>query len=697
MEADINNSSILNKYKEAAMWALSRNFPTLSYDELDRAINWSINNRFSNVDVTVHNNYKNQIINTNLHELANFILDKKPIITSYGVLFSRHGTVPNPIYKMIDNFINSRDSLKHEMFKYPKGSEQYEMYNLLQSLAKIDVNGFYGACGKHSCIYYNLHVASSTTTQGRSCISAAALLFESILNNNVPFGSLNELITFIRDVCEEKRTFQDNDILDRDITVSECFFKLMASTGFGWVPSEKDMMIVWDILLTLSHTDINRIFYKNNLFNFMDNKNVIDTVIYMLSKLDEPYMDPNGMPKEIAKEYDVFYDLITEYVYYDKQIIDRLEKMNSLIRSVSIIQDTDSAIVSLDGWYRYVLEKVQFVPLKIKNMLTDVIEFFEKDSDDEVVPSTTIVREYSFLTEEMEEIERETFADKIIPQDGLRYSIINIMAHTLSGLVNDYMHKYTINSNSASPDRPCLLFMKNEFLMKRVLTEAEAKKHYASNQELQEGHRVPKEEALDVKGMDAFVKSTMNPTTKAALKRVLFEEILDSQEIDQVAILRRLAEIERGIYESIINGEKLYYKPARIKSFNGYEDPMRIQGIKASFAYNSLHEEGTEAINLEVRNSIDIIKVEITKKTVEKIRETFPNVYEKAMKLLQVKEYKDGIDAIAIPLNEPVPNWVLPFVKYYEIINDNIGLFPLESVGLFRGGNTNNYTNIIQF
>ena len=71
----------------------------------------------------------------------------------------------------------------------------------------------------------------------------------------------------------------------------------------------------------------------------------------------------------------------------------------------------------------------------------------------------------------------------------------------------------------------------------------EAKKHYASKMELQEGNTIPEDKSLDVKGMDAFVKSSMNPTIQAKLKKILYEDILNTEAIDPIQVLRDTSSI----------------------------------------------------------------------------------------------------------------------------------------------------------
>lgn len=513
--------------------------------------------------------------------------------------------------------------------------------------------------------------------------------------NNVPFESLDELFGFIMNVTKKdvpSYNFSITELGLRQIGLEECFFKLLYNCGFDWIPTEDEMELVWQALAQLNEEQWTRLYYKNNLYEFCDNPTVSNLVINILMACNAPFVDPNSPPKEVEEMggLELFYDLLKEFVYYGHQLPSKLDKMDALIRDVSIIQDTDSCIVCFDAWFRFILQKTQGIDMPIKHTEFDMVN--EKAS-----LTTDIIRDYDFYNDEIIEMKRSIKPTNMIVEDGFRHSILAVLSHCVGRLVNEYVAQMCRNFNAWNENVPCAVLLKTEFLFRRILITL-AKKHYASIQELQEGNKVPEAKSLDIKGMEAFVKSTMNPNTQERLKKILYEDILNTPAIDQVKTMKEIALVEKDIFDSITGGHKEYYKPVKVRAASSYESPMFIQGIKAAVAYNALHEQGTEAIDTTIRNSLDVIKTEITPKNISKIEHTHPDVYAKAVDLMtNDKYYAGGIDAIAVPMNEPVPEWVLPFVRYSEIISDNVGKFPLESIGMHRGNANNNYTNIVEF
>ena len=404
----------------------------------------------------------------------------------------------------------------------------------------------------------------------------------------------------------------------------------------------------------------------------------------------------------------------------------RTGRCSDMIKSVVMISDTDSTIISLDAWYRFVVQLVDGEELKIANE-------YKVDEPQKTKPKEKRF-DYDFINDQIIDAPYLEESDNTLtPNQNVRLTIINIIGYVLDRLINDYMIQFCKNNHSVKDsndtmfdhelNRKCKIIMKNEFEFSRILMGT-VKKSYASIMELQEGNLVPEDKQLDVKGMEVFVKSTKTASTKEALKKILLEDILKAPKIDQLRVIKDIIIFEKRILESVRNGSKEYFKPATIKSQSNYDDPMRIQGIKGAVAWNELR-SGTEleAIDLTERNAVDIAKVKIDRLSAESIKDTYPQIYNNIIKFfdldddigVEIKEevdpktgkikkskkdnriYKGSIDAISIPKDTPIPDWLKEFIDYNSIVEDNVKGFPYESIGIQRlDKNHVSYTNIIK-
>jgi hypothetical protein len=161
--------------------------------------------------------------------------------------------------------------------------------------------------------------------------------------------------------------------------------------------------------------------------------------------------------------------------------------------------------------------------------------------------------------------------------------------------------------------------------------------------------------------------------------------------------MKKLVIIEKEIISSIMNKETIYYKPDNIAAMSSYKkNPLSVNGISASLVYNELRTEDMPAINLEERNKIFKIKTNINRNNIDRIKDKYPDIYNKLIRLIEHPTLGSKLDTIAFPVDSQVPDWILEFVDIPTIVNDNLKNFPLESIGLRRLDNDSvNYSNIV--
>ena len=134
---NVYNQIAVNNYKHEMLEMLKLCMPQLTIQELSEAIDYSIYEDATDHKATIHNSYKNRKAESSVWQVTQYILERKPIMTSYGCLFQRHGTMTNPLAWLSDSYFKERKILKKKMFEWKdKNIELYERYNLAQTFTE---------------------------------------------------------------------------------------------------------------------------------------------------------------------------------------------------------------------------------------------------------------------------------------------------------------------------------------------------------------------------------------------------------------------------------------------------------------------------------------------------------------------------------------------------------------------------------
>lgn len=607
----------IKKWKRKNRELLMQMNPEVSKKDVNKFLDKIIEKNLKNSKCQIDNNYIGKTLNTTLLDVCDWVEETKPICAGGGVFFKNQHQVANPLAQMIQKFLISRKKFKGQLKDHIPGSYEYMTLDRKQLSEKICANSIYGALGMVISFLFNLYTAQSVTGTGQSLISTTEQAFELFMTGNLVFNNFDECMTYLSNILSEEPKMSDRFLTD--ISEEKLVSRLM---DMFYNTNDNYYDEVSEFVNSLTQQQINRIYYKNNLYEFSKHPE-ITSILTNIVRYTSDFKDPNKVPKESEKYLNLLWTYYEEFVFYNYSPIDRIQRLKNDKRKCVLTIDTDSNFLNLNPWVEFVFD----------NIIDTDYRCADRD------------------------------------RESLLFITINTMAFIVTKMVSAVLGKYTKTSNIPKDFRH-FINIKNEFLMTRVVL-SDAKKRYISSIRLREGAEIYPEK-VDIKGFD-FMKSTATEETKSKFTKILNKHILQSKEIDIPAIINELIDLEGEIKTSLENGDKTYAIPKSVKELEAYEDGgFSEQGVRAIIAWNYIYPD----MSIELPAKIDLIKLTLDDdKNLEKLKSVDENVYnivkEKIFNNPDKRIANKGLAVIAIPRNvDKIPDWVIPFIDYDTITCD---------------------------
>lgn len=648
----IKNSLFIQEYIDQQIAVYKLQYPQAKTSDLRAIVTRIVKKRLVDIPAKIYNDYQDdRVIDSSLLGVYNWYKTNKPIAAGNGTFFFNQDRAQSPISDIIVGKIAKRKEARDKRDEYVKTPNCYEYgyFDMIQAEIKITINAIYGSFGTPSFQLYNIFTAGSTTGTAQSLISTTAASFESFMQNNVRFKTLDEFFTFVNNVKNEEYSIPLG-IFTMHTDEDDVFIKIKDTFKEFYNPQYEGT--IRKVIRNCNGEERTKLFYKNNIIEFSKNE-VIDKLLLRIFNLSIPYTNANKPPEPIEELLDELWTYYREMVFYNHPYVERIKRLKNDTRKEVILEDTDSNVLTILDWTQYCETHIQ--------------------------PRSTC----------------------ILDAEGKKYVSVNIIAYQITQLLKELLSDYCKRCNVL--DRMAgRINMKNELYFPKILL-SKVKKRYITLIKLREGNIInpPKP---DVKGHD-FRKAGTSPNTEEKLKDIINKCIL-MPSVDPVDVSRMnslLFQFEKDIIESLKNGKRTYLPRVKCKPEDAYgDDRYSRAAVIGPILWNVLYP--TDA--LELPDKLDMVHLTIPNlKVLEPLKKTHPKIYEKFDKYIfngPIKRFSQvGVMYLALPNRDiDIPEWTIPYLDINKMVSKNINTFkPVTEALTFHtikaSSDTEFFSNII--
>lgn len=618
--------------------------------------------------INMVNNYKGISVQCSIEEIFDLVSKKVCILAGDGVLFKKHEDLLSDMVPVIIKYQNDRKKEKNLMKQYEKGTAEYMFHDRNQRNKKVVINALYGLFGYAKFRFFNINIAQSVTTTGQLIISAATCCFENFLADNTKFILFEECIAFLDRMRKQYASMEDKSVFAYlpDIDIESVVLRI-SEHSYNAYTDEQSMYIV-QCLQSMNQDELKLVYYKNNLMKFNSEEyvhnllqEIFDSIENLqlgeLSAFDNPeafntIAEPKakGLIEKLINLYDIF-------VLDTHQIFDRVRRTKYTPKKSVMYIDTDSNFVALERYVDY---------------FTD------------------------------------TIFDKFANRDAFIFKCTSILTMVITHVIEATYAEFT-DSINIGPEFSKSIRMKNEFLFS-ILVFGTSKKRYFGKMIIQEGKLIKEGKGdIEIKGFD-FKKAATKTEIYDKICKMLFNTILDVNQISYGDVLRSANEFKMNIRKDILNGSDLYYKQQSVSTPDKYKNPYSIQGIKGVLLWNAIVDKRDR---MELPTEVDIIPIPFNKFSDKAFKEfiddpkaffikrqgdvkykviydfytNYPEEFSRM--IVTMKDHPDIWTKFPSSIAKPralkdLPDWLKSIIDIDTIVHNNVNLINpiLESVGI---------------